>query len=142
MLKGSQQVFMLALIALGLSSSFWFSPNAANAAGQHSFPVKQYEAFHDVLHPLQHEALPKNDFKTIRAQSRLLVKRGTAIVSLGIPRSVIKDQRGEFGAELRKFSKALAKFRADARTGTDDQLKTSFSAVHDSFEMLAGMVRV
>jgi hypothetical protein len=113
---------------------------SVNAAPQHGFSVRQYEAFHDVLHPLQHEALPNNDFKQIRAKSRLLVKRGNAIIKLGVPRGTSKDQRAEFRAELRKFSKALARFSTDARKGTDDQLKTSYSAVHDTFEMLASLL--
>jgi hypothetical protein len=113
-----------------------------NAAAQHEFGLKQYEQFHDALHPLQHEALPNNDFKSMRAGSRLLVKRGNAIVALGIPRSTPKNERKEFAAELSKFRTALRQFRAAALKGTDEQLKTSFSALHDSFEMLAGMLRV
>ena len=139
MQRRSYLVFTLALTTLiFLSAPF----SSVTAAPQHEFGLKQYEAFHDVLHPLQHEALPNNDFKRIRADSRLLVTRGNAIVRLGIPRSTPKDQRKEFSAELRKFSNALAKFRRDALRETDEQLKASFDAAHDSFEMLASMVRV
>ena len=112
----------------------------ANAAPQHGFSVRQYEAFHDVLHPLEHEALPKNDFRTIRAKSAQLVNRGNAIVRLGVPRGISRDQRAEFKAGLRKFSQALVKFRADARRRSDERLRVSYSAVHDTFEMLAGML--
>ena len=129
---------LLALTAL----TFLSAPSSSvTAAPQHEFGLKQYEAFHDVLHPLQHEALPNNDFKRIRADSRLLVRRGNAIVRLGIPRGVSKEQRPEFRSELRKFSNALAKFHRDALRGTDEQLKGSFDATHDSFELLASMVR-
>lgn len=62
--------FILAFIA------FLVPVSPAKAAVQHGFSVKQYEAFHDVLHPLEHEALPKNDFRTIRAKSAQLVSRG------------------------------------------------------------------
>ena len=127
-------------IAFLFSAALLVPISPANAAGQHGFSVKQYENFHEVLHPLEHEALPKNDFRTIRAKSAQLVSRGNAIVRLGVPRGISKDQRGEFKTGLRKFSQALVKFRADARRGTDDQLKASYSAVHDSFETLAGML--
>ena len=126
--------FVFAFIAVLLA--IW----PTTATGQHGFSVKQYEAFHDVLHPLEHEALPKNDFRTIRAKSAQLVSRGNAIIRLGVPRAISTDQRAEFKAGLRKFSQALVKFRIDARRGTDDQLKVSYSAVHDSFETLAGML--
>ncbi|MEA2206474.1 MAG: hypothetical protein QOE77_3250 [Blastocatellia bacterium] len=134
--------FTPALSALLFGSMFLVSSGVTNAAAQHEFGLKQYEQFHDALHPLQHEALPNNDFKSMRAGSRLLVKRGNAIVALGIPRGTPKNERKEFAAELGKFRTALRQFHAHALKGTDDQLKTSFSALHDSFEMLAGMLRV
>ena len=134
--EGFSRVFIAFLFSVALLAP----ASPANAAGQHGFSVKQYEAFHDVLHPLEHEALPKNDFRTIRAKSAQLVSKGNAIVRLGVPRGITKDQRAEFKAGLRKFSQALVKFRADARRGTDDQLRVSYSAVHDTFEMLAGML--
>ena len=117
-------------------------PSAAQEGhgSKHGLSVKQYEDFHDVLHPLQHDALPNKNFKEIRAKSVLLTRRGRAIVRLGIPRGTPKETRAEFAKELKKFSKALTKYSADARRGTDTQLEASYSAVHDSFEMLAAML--
>ncbi len=140
MAKRSRFFFIPTFTALILTASILILVGAVNAAPQHGFSVRQYETFHDVLHPLEHEALPNKDFKRIRASSSLLVRRGNAIVMLGIPRGTPKDKRAEFRTELRKFSKALARFRTDARRGTDDQLKTSYSAVHDTFELLASML--
>jgi hypothetical protein len=125
---------------------FLFCLCPANAGAQHEegkkhgLRVKQYESFHEVLHPLEHEALPKGDFARIRSQSALLRKRGSAIVKLGVPGGVAAENRKDFAAELNKFREALAAFKTDAKKGTDDQLKSSYSAVHDSFEMLAGML--
>lgn len=122
------------------SISLLFATGAIRTSAQHTFPVKQYEAFHDVLHPLEHEALPKKDFKRIRAKSALLVNRGRAIVRVGVPQGISEDKKEEFTKELKKFDQALSKFRTVARTGSNTQLQTSYSAVHDSFEMLAGML--
>jgi hypothetical protein len=104
------------------------------------FSVREYEEFHDVLHPLQHEALPNGDFKRIRAEANELVKRGEAILKLGVPAGVTEQNVKEFREELKRFGDALAKFKTDADTGTDAQLKESYSAVHDSFEMLAALL--
>lgn len=128
------------LLALLLSTAFLLSAIPAEAMPQHGFSVKQYETFHDVLHPLEHEALPKNDFKRIRTKAGLLYSRGRAIVRLGVPAGTSAEQKTEFEKGLKTFSAALSKFRSDARRGTNAQLKTSYSAVHDSFEMLAGML--
>jgi hypothetical protein len=107
---------------------------------KHGLSVKQYEDFHHVLHPLEHDALPKKDFRRIRTQSSVLVKRGRALVKLGVPKGTSVEHKQDFAKGLAKFNQALAKFRADARKGTDEQLKTSYTAVHDSFEMLAAML--
>jgi hypothetical protein len=117
-------------------------PSAAQEGrgSKHGFSVRQYGDFHDVLHPLQHDALPNKNFKEIRAKSALLLWRGRAIVRLGIPRGTSKRNQAEFAKELRKFSQSLARYNADARHGTDTQLEASFSAVHDSFEMLVAML--
>jgi len=130
--------------------AFLFSPiasieiraafNSQEHQGKHGFGFKQYDEFHDVLHPLQHEALPNKDFKTIRTKSALLIQRGRAVVKLGTPAKISADNRAEFIRELRKFSQALTKFRNDAKRGSDSQLEVSYSAVHDSFEMLAALL--
>ena len=110
------------------------------AIGSEEFSVSQYNEFHDVLHPLVHEALPAKDFPRIRSNAAELLKRGDAIVRLGVPRDTADARVEDFRRELKKFKDALGKFRQHSQTGTDEQLEISFSAVHDSFEMLAGML--
>jgi len=112
--------------------------NRANA--EEHFSVKEYNEFHDVLHPLEHEALPKKDFQRIRTNAAELVKRGKAIVQVGLPSGTAAKDQDEFRKELKKFESALGNFGKHAQDGTDAQLEGSFSAVHDSFEMLVGML--
>jgi CubicO group peptidase (beta-lactamase class C family) len=107
--------------------------------GDH-FSVKEYDAFHDVLHPLEHEALPRKDFARIRANAKELVRLGQAMVKLGIPPGTAESNVEEFRKELKKFDEALTKFSRDVKDGTDSQLEASFSSVHDSFEMLVGIL--
>ena len=78
-----------------------------------------------------------NDLRRIRKESALLIKRGRAIVKVGMPASMGEANREEFTKCLNTFSKALAKFEKAARKGSNAQLKTSYIAVHDSFETLA-----
>ena len=130
-------VLILGLLASTIAS---LEIRAQEHGSKHGFGIKQYDDFHDVLHPLQHEALPNKDFKTIRMKSALLTERGRAIVKVGTPAKISDENRAEFTRELKKFSKALSKFRNDARRGSDAQLEVSYSAVHDSFEMLAALL--
>lgn len=134
-LVGRLQITVLTILPISLLIA------TATVLAQHGFRVKEYEEFHDVLHPLEHEALPKKDFKRIRAKSALLVNRGRAIVRVGVPQGISEDRKEEFTKELKKFDQMLTRFRTAARTGSNTQLQTAYSAVHDSFEMLAGMLR-
>lgn len=104
------------------------------------FSVKEYDRFHDVLRPLQHEALPNKDFQRIRSNAAELIKLGKAIVKVGVPSGIAKTNVEKFRLELTKFKKALNKFSQEAKAGSDSRLETSFSAVHDSFELLAEML--
>ena len=138
-MKQFRVVYNFVLIAV-LSATIFFTPVRSSSAAQHGFSVKEYEEFHDVLHPLEHDALPKKDYPRIRSNAGQLVKRGRAIVKVGVPAGTTEEQKAEFEKELMKFSDALKKFQHDARRGKNAQLKTSYSAVHDSFEMLASML--
>ena len=142
-----KQPIQCALLILTVAALFSWTASALNSHGaaklgtiDHGFSVKEYEDFHHVLHPLEHEALPKNDFKTIRAKAGDLVTLGEAILKLGVPRGVEEKNVDEFKEGLRRFGDALVKFKTDAEAATDDQLKESYSSVHDSFEMLAAML--
>lgn len=135
-MKKSQSLFVLSLAAILILS---LAPNAStNALVQRKFRIKEYELFHDVLHPLQHEALPQGDFLRIRMMASEIVTRGKAIVKLGVPEAP-KANRREFAKALKRFDKALARFKNDARTGSNNRLKESYTAVHDSFEKLADL---
>lgn len=128
-----------AIIFLSCMALLLTTPAHGKTMGE-GFSVKEYEHFHHVLHPLEHDALPKGDFKRIRAAAGDLVTLGEAIINIGVPEGVEEKNSGEFKENLRKFGEALTKFKADAAKGTDEQLKLSYSAVHDSFEMLAALL--
>jgi hypothetical protein len=98
------------------------------------FGKVEFEAFHTVLRPLQHKALPAKDFKKIREKSELLVEKGEAIVNLGIPKDI--EKTAEYERTLQNFSGALVKYKTDAKSGTDAELKKSYLAVHDLYEKL------
>lgn len=138
-MKQFRVVHNLALIVL-LSATTFFPNSISRTATQHGFSIKEYEEFHDVLHPLEHDALPKKDYGRIRARAGELVKRGRAIVKIGVPPATSEDQKQAFSEQLKKFGDALRTFQIHAKKGTDDQLKVSYSTVHDSFEMLASML--
>lgn len=137
-----KQLRMVRLIACNalLSVACLLACPITNATPQHGFSVKEYDHFHEVLRPLEHEALPKKDYRRIRSKAAQLVARGRAILKIGVPAGLSEPQKEEFASELKKFEQALNRFRVDARRSNNTKLKTSYSAVHDSFETLAAML--
>ena len=117
-----------------------FATSIVIASTEEHFKIKEYKEFHHLLHMLQHEALPQNDLKTIRAKAPELAKLGEAIVKLGVPKGTQADKVESFKAALEKFGKALDKYETDAKSGSDNTMKNSYIAVHDSFEELADML--
>ena len=111
-----------------------------SARNNEPFGVKEYEDFHHVLHQLQHEALPKNDLATIRNRAEELVRLGDAIVKLGVPSGTKAEKVEEFRKGLATFSTALTKYGADAKSGSDSDLRKSYEAVHATFEHLDEML--
>jgi hypothetical protein len=126
---------ILALVTLFTAAVF-----AAVPTTQHGSGVKEYDAFHDVLRHLQHEALPSNDLATIRSKSKELIKLGDAIVKLGVPKGTKTEHVDAFKQGLTKFADSLKKYGTDAEKGSDSDLRTSYIAVHDTFEELADML--
>lgn len=139
-MKKSRINLYVLLCAFVLFCAPLISSAAYESPVQHGFGVEEYDRFHDVLHPLEHEALPNKDYRKIRSQAGLLVSRGKAIVNAGTPSKLTGEPREKFAKELKSFNLALNRFRTDARRASNNRLKISYSAVHDSFETLAAML--
>lgn len=102
--------------------------------------VKEYDEFLRLLDHLRSDALEKSDIATLRNEAHQLSKLGAAIINLGVPTRTNKDEVDAYEKQLANFRKALDKYSADAESGVDSDLKTSYSAVRDSFERLTGML--
>lgn len=98
-----------------------------------------FDRFHDLLHPLQHDAVPQNDYARIRRDGRDLVLAGRRITNNVVPATVADTAK--FCDEQARFELALKEFDRAARRKDDAELKRSFASVHDTFEELASLIR-
>jgi hypothetical protein len=126
-------IMKLTLVLLTAVAALVFSSGTAAARGE--FGLKEFDKFHDILHGLQHKAVPENDFKLLRLKASGLVERGNDILEIGPTRGV-KD-RAAYAALLSRFKTALNRYEQAALDGPDTELVSTFSAVHDLFEELA-----
>lgn len=132
--------FSISLAVMFMFGLVTFSSVAQEHKNENKLPFKEYERFHRVLHPLQHESLPKKDYETIRSKTNELLSRGNAVVKMGVPYRTREDSREPFERELANFGRHLKALATNAEEGSDEQVKDSFTAVHDSFEMLVSML--
>jgi len=112
--------------------------NKQHTEAEHNFGSVAFERFHDQLHPLQHDALPSADYKTMRERAAALVRAGQPLTKMRVPADM--PDRLAFLKHQKEFTAALTRFRRAATRGTNEQLKTSFTVVHDSFEEMAQLL--
>jgi cytochrome c556 len=103
-----------------------------------AFSNADFDRFHDILHPLQHEALPKNDFATIRREARRLVTAGRPLTRMAVPPGIAETAK--FCEEQARFTDALKRFDRAAQRKDDNALKRSYIQVHDTFEEMAHLL--
>ncbi len=126
---------LLACVVVALAAMT--APAKAGVPAQdHSFPTPEMKAFHDVMHPLVHEALPAKDAARIRAAAGDLDAGRSAILRGGTGSATGKAKL-EVVKRLEAFNSSVTKLvQASKGTGTDADVLTSLDAVHTAFEAL------
>lgn len=123
------RVLILTLAVLG-------SISATTRAEEPGFPTPELKAFHDVMHPLVHEALPAKDAARIRAAARDLDAGRSAILRGGTGSATGKAKL-EVVKRLEAFNSSVTKLvQASKGTGNDADVLASLDAVHTAFEEL------
>lgn len=105
-------------------------------AGESKFPTMELAAFHDVLHPLVHEALPQKDVTRIRRGAAELAKAKKKVVKAQLPK--MSEDHKKNVTELVGFLDASVDdlVKAARQTGNDEDVLKALDAVHLEFEDL------
>ncbi|MBX7220646.1 MAG: hypothetical protein K1Y36_11920 [Blastocatellia bacterium] len=105
-------------------------------AEESKFPTVELAAFHDVLHPLVHEALPQKDAGRIRRGAAELAKAKKRVVKAPLPK--MNEDHKKNVTELVGFLDASVDdlVKAAKQTGNDEDVLKALDAVHLEFEDL------
>ena len=106
----------------------------------HSFAVKELKAFHDILHPLVHDALPKSDFGRIKKGLDKLLQKAIAIQKAKLPKE-LAGRKEEFKNTSNNLVTQLQDMVAMKDKVDDETLEKTFNEMHDTFEQLAEITR-
>ena len=131
---------MILVTVLLTATSSMFGQDKMKDEGKHGFTMKQVKAFHDVLHPLVHDALPKGDFAKIRNTLDKLLVKATAIQNAKLPKA-LAGRKQEFDDACNTLVTQLEEMNAMKDKVDDDTLEKSFNEMHDTFEQLAQIAR-
>ncbi len=112
------------------------------AKQQHEMPgvaVKEVDAFHELLHPLVHEAYPAKDFAAIKKGLPGLVDAAVSMKKASLPpkfaakKNLYKKHSKKLHQQLTSMNKMKSKL-------TDDELGKRFMEMHDTFESIMGLM--
>jgi len=101
--------------------------------------VKEVDAFHELLHPLVHEAYPKNDFATIRKAIPELLKSGKSIKSAKLP-AELEGKKDAYAKYSKKLVQQLTDLNKKKDKLSDKEFGSKFMEMHDTFESIVDIV--
>ncbi len=116
-------------------------PKSSNpATDEHAMPVKELNEFHEALHPLVHESMPKGDLGAVRAKLDLLHKRAVAVQKARIPKEFASRTK-EYDRLSAQLTKQVNELKALKKPEDKEAFTKTFDAMHETYEELAGLVR-
>jgi hypothetical protein len=100
--------------------------------------VKEVDSFHELLHPLVHDAFPNNDFGAIRKALPALISSARSLAKAKLPKTMA-TKRDAYRRESKMLMKQLKEL--DGKKMPEEQFGKLFSKMHDTFENIMELVR-
>ena len=100
--------------------------------------VKEVHDFHELLHPLVHEAYPAKDFKKIRTAIPDLLTSAKTIRNAELPKGL--TGKTKFRQTAEKLYKELSSLNRKKDMMSDDVFGERFMKMHDTFEKIMDML--
>ena len=105
-----------------------------------SASFKELDAFHELLHPLVHEAYPAKDFAAIKKGIPGLIKSAAALKTAALPKE-LSAKKTVFNKTAKKLLQQLNQLDKKKETWKDKEYGEKFMAMHDTFEKMIDMTR-
>ena len=131
------KLMQLLSVTIILASTCFYAQETMDAAkkshGSDATSVKELDAFHELLHPLVHEAYPNKDYSTIRKAIPDLVTAAKKLKNASLPTELNKK---EFKKNSSKLLKELTALNKKKDKLTDEEFGKKFMEMHDTFESI------
>ncbi len=100
--------------------------------------VKELNAFHVLLHPLVHDAMPNKDYATVKDALPKLIESAQTLLKAQLPKT-IGPKKKTFRTETKKLLTQLTQLNRKKAELSDEQFEKNFAAMHETFEELMQM---
>ena len=136
------KLLQLLSVAIILASTCSYAQETMDAAkkshGSETMSVKELDAFHELLHPLVHEAYPNKDFSTIRKAIPDLIAAAKKLKIASLPEELKKK---EFKKNSSKLLKELTALNKKKEKLTNEEFGKKFMEMHDTFENIMELMQ-
>ena len=98
--------------------------------------MKEINEFHELLHPLVHEAFPRNDMESIRKGLPGLIAAASAMKNASartFPQEA-RSKRQKYERETKRLVKQLTDMNKKKKSLADEEFGAKFMQMHDTFE--------
>ena len=134
----SSLTLAVAAVALALVAT----PAAAQAPkpGETTSSVPAYDAMHEVIMPMWHEAWPNKDYKALAAIVPALDTHVAAIAKAELP-GILREKADAWKAGVATLSASAAAYKAAVASGNNEALLKAAEKLHKDYEDLGKVIR-
>jgi hypothetical protein len=131
------RIAMLALAAALLTTA---SLAQTPKPGETASTVPAFDAMHEVMMPMWHEAWPNKDIAALTAAVPALDRHVTAIAQAELP-GILREKAEAWKAGVVNLQAAAAAYKTAARAGDNAALLKAAEALHTKYEALGRVIR-
>lgn len=101
--------------------------------------MQAMDAYHRVMRPLMHQALPEKDVTAFKDHAGDLLNKAEKLVEAEIPEK-FSEEKTRIDSLRREILTKTQTFGKAAKSGSDNEIFDAFMTAHDEYERLADLV--
>lgn len=102
--------------------------------------VPELDDFHDVMHPIWHDAYPNKDFEALKKYVDEVNEKAKAVYSAQLP-GINREKQLKWNEGVIKFQAAVEEFNKTAQADDNEGLLKAAENLHTNYEMLVRIIR-
>ena len=116
-----------------------FSQEKTDSA-EHVTTVPELDAFHDVIHPMWHDAYPEKDIAALKGFVPQLIEHMEALNKAELP-VALKDKETEWKKQLLELNTAVKEYEKAAASGDAQSLLSAAEELHNQYRLMRQLIR-